>query len=133
MKIKLFFVALNDNGKSGTKIGCGDSLVAVDRFIPVTNAPLTASLKELFSIHDRYYGQSGLYNSLANANLKLDGAAIVNGTATVNISGTLGLGGVCDDPRAQEQIKQVVLQFSTVKQANIFLNGIALEQALSQK
>ena len=133
MKIKLFFVALNDNGKSGTKIGCNDSLVAVDRMIPTTNAPLTAALKELFSIHDRYYGQSGLYNSLANANLKLDGATIVNGNATVNLSGTLGLGGVCDDPRAQEQIKQVVLQFSTVKQANVFLNGIALEKALSQK
>lgn len=133
MKIKLFFVALNDNGKSGIKIGCGDSLVAVDRLIPATNAPLTAALKELFALHDRYYGQSGLYNALANANLKLDSAAIVNGTATVKLSGTLGLGGVCDDPRAQEQLKQVVLQFSTVKQANIFLNGIPLEQALSQQ
>lgn len=133
MTIKLFFVALEDNGKSGKKIGCNDSIVAVDRAIPATQAPLTASLNELFSIHDKNYGQSGLYNALANANLKVDSAAVINGKATINISGTLNLGGVCDDPRVQAQIEQVALQFSTVKQVSVFLNGIPLEKALSQK
>ncbi|MBI5032012.1 MAG: GerMN domain-containing protein [Chloroflexi bacterium] len=133
MTIKLFFVALEDNGKSGIKIGCNDSIVAVDRQIPATQAPLTASLNELFSIHDKNYGQSGLYNALANANLKVDGAAVINGKATIYISGTLNLSGVCDDPRVQAQIEQVALQFSTVKQVSVFLNGIPIEKALSQK
>ena len=133
MTIKLFFVAINDNGVSGKKIGCNDSIVAVDRPIPATQAPLTASLNELFSIHDKNYGQSGLYNALANANLKVDSAAVVNGKATINISGTLNLGGECDDPRVQAQIEEVALQFSTVKQVSVFLNGIPLEKALSQK
>ena len=133
MTIKLFFVALEDNGKSGKKIGCNDSIVAVDRMIPVTQAPLTASLNELFSIHDKNYGQSGLYNALANAKLKVDSAAVINGKATIYISGTLNLGGVCDDPRVQAQIEQVALQFATVKEVSVFLNGIPIEKALSQK
>ena len=133
MTIKLFFVALEDNGKSGKKIGCNDSIVAVDRAIAETPAPLTAALTELFSIHDKTYGESGLYNALAKANLKIDGAAVINGKATINLSGTLGLGGECDDPRVQAQIEQVALQFSTVKQVSVFLNGIPLEKALSGK
>jgi hypothetical protein len=133
MRIKLFFVALEDNGKRGKKIGCNDSIVAVDRVIPATTAPLTAALKELFSISERTYGPSGLYNALAQANLKLDSAAVVNGKATVNISGVLKLGGVCDNPRAEAQIKELVMQFATVKQANIFINNIPIEKALSEK
>lgn len=133
MRIKLFFVALNDNGKSGKKIGCDDSIVAVERTIPATQAPLTAALKELLAIKERNIGQSGLYNSLANANLKIDNVAVVNGTAFIALSGTLGLGGVCDDPRAEAQLKELALQFATVKQVSITLNGIPIEKALSGK
>lgn len=133
MKVKLFFVALDDNGKSGKKIGCNDSIVAVERAIPATQAPLTATLKELLSIKERNIGASGLYNALANANLKIDGVAVINGTAIIQLSGTLGLGGVCDDPRAEAQLKELALQFSTVKDTNITLNGVPIEKALSGK
>src|SRR5689334_18184129 len=40
LRVKLYLVALNDNGKTGQKVGCGDSLIAVDRDIPRTGAPL---------------------------------------------------------------------------------------------
>jgi hypothetical protein len=133
MKIKLFFVALEDNGKSGKQIGCNDSIVAVTRTIPATTAPLTAALKELFSIRERNYGQAGLYNALAPANLKLDSASLIDGKATIDLSGTLELGGVCDAPRVEAQLKELALQFSTVKQVSVFLNGIPLEKALSGK
>ncbi len=133
MKIKLFFIALNDNGKSGKKIGCGDSIVAVERTIPATQAPLTAALKELLALKERNIGQAGLYNSLANANLKIDNVAVVGGTAFIALSGTLGLSGVCDDPRAEAQLKELALQFATVKQVSITLNGIPIERALSGK
>lgn len=133
MKVKLFFVALDDNGKSGKKIGCNDSIVAVERAIPVTQAPLTATLKELLSIKERNIGQSGLYNALSNANLKIDGVAVIDGRAIINLSGTLALGGVCDDPRAEAQLKELALQFSTVKEVSITLNGVPIEKALSGK
>lgn len=133
MKIKLYFVALNDNGKAGKMIGCQDSIVAVDRVIPATSAPLTAALKELFSIRDRYYGQSGLYNALSQSNIKLAGVAISNGRATIQLTGSFNLSGVCDDPRVVAQIQQTALQFSTVTDVAIFVNSTPIERILSGK
>lgn len=133
MKVKLFFVALDDNGKLGKKIGCNDSIVAVERAIPATQAPLTATLKELLAIKERNIGQAGLYNALANANLKIDGVAVVSGKAIIQLSGTLSLSGVCDDPRVEAQLKELALQFSTVKEVSITLNGVPIEKALSGK
>ncbi|HEX9076552.1 MAG TPA: GerMN domain-containing protein [Anaerolineae bacterium] len=133
MKVKLFFVALNDNGKSGKMIGCQDSIVAVDRVIPATSAPLTAALKELFSIRDRYYGQSGLYNALSQSNIKVSGVAITNGRATINLTGSFSSAGVCDDPRLVAQIRQTALQFPTVGDVAIFINGTPIERILSGK
>lgn len=133
MRVKIFFVALNDNGKSGKQIGCNDSIVSVERSVPLTTAPLTAALKELLSIHDRNYGQSGLYNSLYQSNLKVDSVSIVAGKATINLSGTVTLGGACDNPRFASQIQETALQFSTVKQVAVFINGIPLEKILSEK
>lgn len=133
MRVKLFFVALEDNGKSGKKIGCNDSIVAVERIIPTTRTPLTAALKELLSVRARYYDQTGLYNSLYESNLKVDGISIVGGKATIHLSGKVMLGGVCDNPRVEAQIKETALQFSTVKQVAVFVNGVPLEKILSQK
>ena len=101
-----------DNGVSGPKIGCGDSAVGVIRVVPPTRAPLTAALNELFSLHDQFYGQSGLYNSLYQSHLQLQSATIVNGIATIKLTGTLSLGGVCDDPRVDAQITNTALQFA---------------------
>jgi hypothetical protein len=133
MKVKLFFVALNDNGKSGKMIGCQDSVVAVDRVIPATSAPLTAALKELFSVRDRYYGQTGLYNALSQSSIKVAGVAITNGRATINLTGSFNSAGVCDDPRVVAQIRQTALQFSTVGDVAIFVNGTPIEKILSGK
>ena len=133
MNIKLFFVALEDNGKAGKKIGCNDSLVAIDKAIPETQGVLTAAFNELFAVRDAQYGQSGLYNSLSKSKLKLESAAVVNGVAMIKLSGGFMLGGICDNPRAQAQLEELALQFSTVKQVNITVNDIALSKVLSEK
>lgn len=133
MSVKIFLVAINDNGKSGKKIGCNDSIVAVDRVIPETQGVLAAALNELFSIRDKTLGSSGLYNSLYQSSLKLDGAAVITGKATIALSGKLMLGGVCDDPRAKNQIEETALQFATVKSVAVTINGVAIDKALSEK
>ncbi len=132
-RVQLYFVAIDDNGKSGKKIGCNDSLVAVDREVPATSAPLTTALNELFLLKDRFYGQSGLYNALYQSKLKIESVTIVDGKATIKLAGSLILNGVCDNPRVEAQIEQVALQFSTVKSVAVFLNNIPLQQALSEK
>lgn len=130
-RVKIFLIAINDNGKSGKKIGCGDSVVAVDRVISPTNAPLRAAFNELLSLHDQFYGQSGLYNALYQSHLTLGAATIVNRRATLQFSGTYQLGGECDNPRFEAQIKETALQFSTVSQVSAFINGKSLESIIS--
>ncbi len=132
-RVKIFLIAMNDNGKSGELVGCGDSVIGVEREIPPTRAPLTAALNQLFSLHDQFYGQSGLYNALYRSNLRLSSAAIVNGRATINLTGQFLLGGECDDPRAEAQITQTALQFSTVRAVDVFVNGVPMKTLLSGK
>lgn len=132
-QVKIYLVALEDNGQTGTKIGCGDSLVAVTREIAPTKSVLQAALRELLSLKDRNYGQSGLYNALYQSNLKVDSAEITNGVATVRLTGQVQLGGVCDNPRFDQQLRQTVLQFPTIKSAKIFINGKPLEDIVSEK
>lgn len=133
MKVKLFFVALDDKGKSGKKIGCDDSIVAVERAIPATVAPLSGALRELFLIREQNYGASGLYNALAPSNLKIENISLVGDRAEIRLSGAVKLGGVCDNPRFEAQIKETALQFSTVKSVAVFINDIPLEKILSEK
>jgi hypothetical protein len=129
--VNLYFVALEDNGVSGTKIGCGDSLVPVRTEISsgTTETKIRAELGKLFAIHDQHYGQSGLCNALYRTNLAVESVSIDRGTATVRLTGSLTLGGVCDDPRAEAQIKQTVKQFGGITDVMVLLNGNFIFQA----
>jgi hypothetical protein len=131
-RVQIFLVAIGDNGQSGQKIGCDDSLVPVERDITPTIAPLRAAINELLSLREQYYGQSGLYNALYQANLQAGDIVIdPTGKATIHLAGNYTLGGVCDMPRFQAQLEAIALQFSTVNQVAIFLNGQPIEEALS--
>ncbi len=132
-QVKIFLIALNDNGKSGPKVGCGDSAVAVTRQVPPTAAPLTAALNELLSIHSQYYGESGLYNALYQSNLQVQSVILSNGKATIKLTGTMSLGGECDDPRFEAQLTQTALQFTTVQSVDIYINDKPLNTLLGGK
>ncbi len=131
--VKVYLIAVGDNGVSGDLIGCGDSAVAVDVEIAPTQGVLKAAFQALLSIKTRDYGQSGLYNALYQSSLQLDSVKIENGTATINLSGSLLLGGECDNPRVEAQLTKTALQFVTVKQVSIFINGKPLKDVLSLK
>lgn len=131
--VKIFLLALEDDGKSGKKIGCNDSVVPVTRTVPKTTAPLGAAIRELVAIRDRTYGQSGLYNALFQSSLMVDRVVIVNAVAEIHLSGTFRSGGACDNPRIEAQIKETALQFPTVKSVQVFVNDMPLETILSGK
>jgi Sporulation and spore germination len=130
----IYMIATGDNGASGKKIGCDDSVVPVFIPIPASLDPVMGALEALLSIHDQNYGQSGLYNSLYQSTLKVDSVKTDNkGGATVNLSGVYQLGGECDDPRFRAQIEETVLQFPQIKTVEIFINNISLDDILSGK
>ncbi len=123
--VQIFLIDLE-----GGNIGCGDGVVPVTRQITPTTAPLRAALNELFSLKDQMYGESGLYNALYQSDITVDRVAIVNGQAQVELSGTLVLGGVCDEPRVIAQIESTVRQFPSVTSTMITVNGVPLADAV---
>jgi hypothetical protein len=133
MTVQVFLIALEDNGRSGKPVGCGDSAVPVQVTTAHTQAVLKAALEALLSVKEPYYGQSGLYNALYQSDLRLDSATIKDGLATIHLSGRLLLGGVCDNPRVEAQITETALQFSTVGEVAVFVNDVPLEEVLSEK
>lgn len=127
----IYLIALDDGGQSGEAVGCGDSVIPVEVTFEPTVAPLTAALEAMFAIDTRFYGQSGLYNALYQSDLSVDGIDIdANRHATINLSGTLNIGGTCDAPRVEAQIEQTALQYNTIDTVDVFLNGEPLQDSL---
>ena len=131
--VQIFLIAVDDNGQTGTPVGCGDSVVPVQVEIPPTQGVLKAALVALLSVKDQYYGQSGLYNALYQSDLQVESLSINGSKASVYLTGTLLMGGECDSPRVQAQLEQTVLQFQNVTQVAIFINGKPLVDILSLK
>lgn len=131
--VQIFLIAVNDNGQTGILVGCGDSAVPVQIETPPTQGVLKAALVALLSVKDQFYGQSGLYNALYQSDLQVETVSIDSGKASVYLTGTLIMGGECDAPRVQAQLEQTVLQFPTVTEAAIFINGKPLADVLSLK
>jgi hypothetical protein len=133
-RVAIYLVAVGDNGVSGKLIGCGDSLVPMEKQITPTLGVLRAALNELLKLQGmQYYGESGLYNALYQSKLTVKDVAIVNGEAQIYLQGSLTLGGECDNPRVDEQLKAIALQFSTVKSVSIYINGTPLAKFLDLK
>jgi spore germination protein GerM len=131
-EVKVYLVAVGDDGYSGKKIGCGDSLVEVKRTIAPSDAPLKAALDELLSITEPIQKRVDLEltNYWKGTDLKVQSAKISKGTATIRITGQLPVAGVCDEPRITEQINATAKQFPSVKRVKVFLNGTPLAQAI---
>jgi spore germination protein GerM len=132
-EVKVFLIAVDDAGRSGKKIGCDDSVVAVTRALRPTRTPLKAALKELLRIPRSYGSEPELYNALHQSELRLESVSIRRDVARLNFAGRLVTGGVCDSPRVQAQIEETALQFPTVKQVKVFINGTPLSAYLSER
>lgn len=123
--LSLAMLDYRDEGQesSGPERGC-DRVVFIEREVSETITPLNASLETLFAIDDETVG--GWHNFIAQTNdtLSFDRAEIIGSTANVYLEGELsGLAGVCDNPRARIQIEETALQFGTVDDVQLYLNG----------
>lgn len=131
-EVKIYLVALGDNGKNGKKIGCEDSLVPVTRKIPATPAPLKAALLELFA--DREPDKKEIDLNLGNywRGMELKSVAIENGTAIIHLTGDAPtVAGICDEPRIKGQMIETAKQFPTVKKVKVFINGKPMDELIS--
>lgn len=129
-EVKVYLIALDDNGKRGRKVGCGDSLVPVSRTVARTATPLKAVIEKLLSIEPKPIENPGLQNFWKGENLTLKSVTIQNQTATIRISGNVFVAGICDEPRIVGQIEATARQFPTVKRVRVFLGNQPLAQAI---
>lgn len=139
-----YLIAVGDNGKSGTVVGCGDSVVPVKNVstmhydwlhMPqesVVEDRVQRVMEQLLANHEQYYGQSGLYNALYQSRLTVQSIITVNNVLMVALSGAVTLGGECDIPRAQAQLIQTATQFKEMN-AVVTINGRSLSEALTLK
>jgi hypothetical protein len=131
--VTIYLVAIEDNGISGKKIGCDDSLVPVELSTSSNLAAPWNALSALLSLSETYFGESGLYNALHQSELAIQSYEINQGKAKVYLEGELMLGGVCDQPRVEEQIMTTILDSGQVKEVEVFINGTLLQDYLSLK
>ncbi|PQZ94993.1 hypothetical protein CQ018_06560 [Arthrobacter sp. MYb227] len=131
--LTIFYVAVDDQGKSGPKIGCGDSLVATESAPETFTNQVEASLKMLLNDKSSEHGQSGLVNALAASDLRFIDSTISGDEVAVDLSGSVSSGGTCDDPRIIEQLKYTAKVAAGVGSARILVDGIDIEKILSQK
>lgn len=154
--VRLFVVALETVQPEGGGIGCGDTLVALDRRVPVrsesSGAPPSgpapeipvkvrsarAAVEALIRLGELAREDQGppgpagdLYNALARSRLSVEEVALHGPHAEVRLSGRLGLGGVCDAPRVEAQLEETVRAASGAADVDIYLNGEPLQASLS--
>lgn len=130
----LYYVAMDDNGKSGTMIGCGDSLVSTPTTLVDANQ-MAQGLTQMMSAGD-YYGQSGLYNPLGahSSELKLESAMITpDGVALIRFTGSLANVAHCEVPRFQAQVETFAKQFPGVKSVQMEVNGDLFEKLTDER
>lgn len=130
--LQIPLIAIGDNGVSGMKIGCDDSLVMVDRPFIGPDA-LVQAYSDLLGIREREYGQSGLYDPLYQSTLTVKEIYVREGVAYVYLLGTFMMGGECDIPRVQAKLEQTALQFPEVSLVQVFVNDKTLAEAISLK
>ena len=129
-EVKVYLVALDDDGRSGQKIGCGDSLVPVSRRIGARRPTLRIAIQELLLTPHEY--DARLRNFWRGRNLRVRSVSVNrNGVATINISGVGPMvAGVCDQPRIESQIEETAKQFPNVRRVRVFVNGRTLASAI---
>lgn len=130
--VSLALVALDDNGKSGTLIGCGDSIVLVSHVLPtaekMTQEEKIKKALQILFVTDDFYGASGLYNALGQSlDLSIASIVLADAGVTVSLKGSFLSGGVCDDPRITEQLRETIRVNSSVATVEIFINNQSIE------
>lgn len=129
--LKMYMVAVDDNGVSGSLIGCGDSAVSVTTEGVTTNDVVKATMDRLLANKNQLYGESGLYNALYKSTLTYISSSTSGDTVTVKLSGKFSLGGECDNPRVQSQLELSAKVAAGVEKASIFVNDKPLSEVLS--
>lgn len=134
INLQVALIKMADNGKNDELVGCGDSIVLVDKSVEgedfIDSRKVSEALELLFETDA--LNQSELYNSLANSkNLAISSVNISenpgNTVIQVDIVGEMMSAGTCDDPRIKEQIYSTIEANAEADEIKVTINGEDLE------
>jgi hypothetical protein len=131
LQANLFYIDYEDGGVNGTLIGCNDSLISVTTSLPTTLTSRADVLTEVYTLQLSGTNQPVGAETAVDQNLTIDTITVMSGNATVALSGTVAIGGVCDLPRIKEQLTAPALQFPEITQLQVTINGTAIDTYLS--
>lgn len=116
-KVTLYF------GKQGESDDC-KSLFPVEREIIKTEGIARSTIEELLKGLTQEEKEAGYFTTI-NEGVKINSLIITDGTAKIDFDETLekGVGGSCRVLAIREQIKQTLMQFSSVKKVIISIDG----------
>jgi len=132
-KVRVFLISPEDQGKSGKKVGCGDSAVPVEIALSRPGPALEGALRALLALKAQYHEPSGLYNALYASSLELVRIERQGKDARIYLKGYLELGGECDNTRILAELQETALQFADVGQVQLYLEDKPLAQILAGK
>jgi hypothetical protein len=118
-KVELGVVAVGDQGLLGPIFGCDDSLVTVEaevQYFEDVELQIRAAIQRLLVTEVEDF-----YNVFVGQDLIVGDVRLEGGTAEIDLVGPLMLGGVCDDPRVDEQLRATATQFPGVDDVEIFI------------
>ena len=120
MAVKVFF----NNSKLDPEFSC-NKVFPVDRAIALTQAPAKAALELLLAGNLTDEEKSDGFGTSINPNVKIQGLSIENSVARVDFNGQLEyqVGGSCRVAAIRAQITQTLMQFPTVNEVIISING----------
>ncbi|MFE4543582.1 GerMN domain-containing protein [Arthrobacter sp. NPDC056727] len=127
--IAVYYVAIDDGGRSGVRFGCNDSLVAVHNADASITEPLQAAMSRLLSGAGAPPA-SGLYNALSASSLQYVSGYLDGTTVVVNLTGAVQPGGVCDLPRIEAQLTHTAVTAVGAVRAEIYVSGVPLAEVL---
>ncbi|MET3936849.1 GerMN domain-containing protein [Arthrobacter sp. OAP107] len=125
----VYYVAIDDGGRSGVRFGCNDSLVAVHNTDSSITEPLQAAMSRLLS-GPGAPPASGLYNALEASSLQYMSGYLDGTTVVVNLAGAVQPGGVCDLPRIEAQLTHTAVTAVNAVRAEIYVSGVPLDEVL---
>lgn len=130
-KYKEYFFALEADSDELEKTSCGDGIIPVERWVSTEGNSLRNLYQDVLSLHDKTYELTGLFNALWQSSLDVQEATIVDGLATIKLTGVITKSDNCDAERIKIQLERLAVQIPGVAQTVITINDKTLDQALA--
>lgn len=134
-KAQIFFILRNDNGASGELVGCGDTLAGQDLATTLENTTMEEAVTAQLAVKDETVTVNGqqLYNPLSRCDLTVNSIQEDDkGTVTMDLSGTVVGGSICDQIRMRTQLASCIWQYDGVKDVEITLDGVDFQTVLTR-